>query len=262
MTLRDSADEPHVFGPDGEGDFAPSSALAMMGRVPKAVLMETALPVTLVTSPGMSVLSPMKVALKRVAGLGVDPFRRAFILDAALVHHDAMVGQRHGLFLVVGDMDEGGADRFWIAFNSSCIWRRSLRSSAPSGSSSSSTAGFDHQGAGQRHALALAAGKLVRLLVEGFRQADHGQRLMGQPVALARGDAPHAQAEARHCCPTLICGKQGIVLEHGGGRALGRRHMVQSCAADQHAALRGMRKPPRIESSVVLPEPDGPSSTV
>ena len=68
VTLRESRMSRMCSGRMARVTCAPSSAVAMMGREPKAVFTEIALSMTLVTSPGMSVLSPMKVAEKRVAG--------------------------------------------------------------------------------------------------------------------------------------------------------------------------------------------------
>ena len=73
------------------------------------------------------------------------------------------VGERHRLFLAVGDVDEGDAE---LASAASSARRAcgSCRngSSAESGSSSSSASRIGDQRAGQRHALLLAAGELRR----------------------------------------------------------------------------------------------------
>ena len=53
---------------------------------------------------------PMKPATKRVGRGGIDLDRRADLLDAAAVHDDDAVGERHRLDLVVGDVDGGDAE--------------------------------------------------------------------------------------------------------------------------------------------------------
>ena len=63
-----------------------------------------------------------------------------------------------------------------MRFSSSCISWRSFRSSAPSGSSSSSTSRPVDERAGERDALALAAGEL-----DGLALAD-----VGEPHSLER----------------------------------------------------------------------------
>src|SRR5438093_267032 len=40
----------------------------------------------------------------------INPLGCTFVLDAAVIHHHAMVGQSHCFLLVMRDMDEGGAD--------------------------------------------------------------------------------------------------------------------------------------------------------
>ena len=71
------------------------------------------------------------------------------------------------------------------AFSSLCICSRSFRSSAPSGSSSSSTCGLADQRARQRHALALAARQLRGPALADAGQLHQRQQLVGAPRALA-----------------------------------------------------------------------------
>ena len=66
----------------------------------------------------------------------------------------------------------------WMRLSSICIAWRSLRSSAPSGSSSSRALGIVGQRPGQRHALLLPAGELRRLPVGELRQPDDRQQLL------------------------------------------------------------------------------------
>ena len=42
----------------------------------------------------------------------VELLRSANLLDNALFQHDDAVAQRHGLSLIVGDVDSGGAEAF------------------------------------------------------------------------------------------------------------------------------------------------------
>ena len=51
----------------------------------------------------------MKRATKAVSRLVEDLARRPGLDDPAAVHHHHDVGQRHGLVLAVGDVDEGEA---------------------------------------------------------------------------------------------------------------------------------------------------------
>ena len=103
---------------------------------------------------------------------------------------------------------------------------RTLASREPKGSSRSSTLRLDGEGAGQGHALALAAGELRGVAV-------------GQPVELhelqqvrdllpdlrfggRRARGPHAQAEG-HVLEHGHVAEQGVVLEHEADAAVAAR---------------------------------------
>ena len=102
---------------------------------------------------------------------------------------------------------------FCSAFSSSCICSLSLRSSAPSGSSRSSTFGLVHQRAGERDALALAAGKLRRAAALIAAELDHGERGSRLALALRLGDALDHQAVGDVLADRHMR-KEGVVLEH------------------------------------------------
>ena len=53
---------------------------------------------------------PMKPATKRFVGVAVELQRRADLLDHTGIQHDDLVGHRHRLDLVVGDVDHRGAE--------------------------------------------------------------------------------------------------------------------------------------------------------
>ena len=81
----------------------------------------------------------------------------------------------------------------WIRLSSICICRRSLRSSAPSGSSSSSTCGPVDQRPGQRDPLLLAAGELGRLAPGQCAELDQLEHLVDLRLDVL--DAAPAQPE-------------------------------------------------------------------
>ena len=58
-----------------------------------------------------------KARNKGVGGVQEQFHRGADLFDAAVVHDDDLVGQRHGLDLVVGDVDAGDAKAFVQALN-------------------------------------------------------------------------------------------------------------------------------------------------
>ena len=101
----------------------------------------------------------------------VDLGRRRHLHDLALVHDGDAVGHGHRLFLVVGDDDEGQAElllqvhQLELRFLAQLLVERAERlveqqHLRPLGDR-----------AGQRHALALAAGELVRLALGELRRA-------------------------------------------------------------------------------------------
>lgn len=128
---------------------------------------------------------------------------------------------------------------FWMWSNSCCIWRLKLRSSAPSGSSSKQkNLRFNHQGAGQGHALLLPAGELMDPSGAHPGQAHHfkGSRDTGQPLGSLYFS--HQQAETdigsyRHVR------KQRIILEHGCRRSSGRRLGRDILAGNEDAPRAG-----------------------
>ena len=145
-----------------------------------------------------------------------DLVRRADLLDPALVHHQHAVGQFQGFVLVVGDEDAGQMDLVVQAAEplpqflphpgveraERLIQQQHFR--------------LDGQRPGQRHALPLAAGKLVRIAMGHALQLHELQQphhfVLDQ--VLARGDAPrpHPQPEG-HVLEHGHVAEQGVVLE-------------------------------------------------
>ena len=184
--------------------------------------------------------------------------RRSDLLDPALVEDGDAVAHRQGLVLVVGDEDEG--DRRDLALDplsSICISWRSFRSSAPSGSSSSSTGGL----------LTSARASATRWRCppeswDGLRAPRPGSRTIASASSprarrSRRGDALHAQ-------PVLdVLGdrhvrEERVVLEDGVDVALVRRQCVTSRPPSSMRPAFGRSKPAIRRSVVVLPEPGRP----
>src|SRR5947208_4374556 len=108
----------------------------------------------------------------------IDALGRTLIFDAALAHHHAVIGKRHGLFLIMGDMNESGADPLLDRLELFLHLPPELEIERPQRFIEEQDRGLDNEGAGERYALALAARKLMRLLAGGFRQADQFQHLL------------------------------------------------------------------------------------
>ena len=117
---------------------------------------------------------------------------------------------------------------------------RSLRSSADSGSSSSITAGSTAKGAGNRHALFLAARKLADHLVRRAMQIDQLQQFLGLRAALGLVNPAHLQAEG-DVLPNRHQRKQREVLEDQRRRPLVGALALHVLAADPDQPRRSVR---------------------
>ena len=117
----------------------------------------------------------------------------------------------------------------------------------------------DHERAGQRHALLLAARELAGLALlrpvsATWARAARPRRSMSR-LATSRMRKPKATFSA-----TVRCGNRRIGLEHHAHVALVHGQVGDVAAADVDAARSGVSKPAIMRSDVVLPQPDGPSS--
>ena len=141
---------------------------------------------------------------------------RADLLDLALVHDDDAIGDLDRLFLIVGDEDARDVDARRAAGGATrAAPCRTFASSAPNGSSSSSTLRLGRERARERDALALAAGELRRDSARRARRAARA-RAARRPLRRSRrvGRFRHAQAE-RDVLEARSCG--------GRARSAGRR---------------------------------------
>mgnify|MGYP003694150989 CR=1 FL=1 len=130
-----------------------------------------------------------------------------------------MVGQRHRLLLVMGDMNEGGADALLDGLRVVLHLAPELEIERAERLVEQQHGRFDHQSAGQRHALPLAAGKLMRLLVE---QCPRGRPAPSAACAALTAQLPVDAMRIIRPKPTLLptrhMRKQRIILEHRRGR--------------------------------------------
>jgi hypothetical protein len=116
-----------------------------------------------------------------------------------------------------------------MSLSSTCICRRSFRSSAPS----------DHR-AGERDTLLLAAGELPRATLGDVIELDHLQGLMGAHERVLGATAPQAEGdvlEHRHVR------EQRVALEDRVDRTPERRHARHVVVADEHAPRRRFLEP-------------------
>ena len=130
----------------------------------------------------------------------VDFARRAELLDDAVVHHRDLVGHRHRFHLVVRDVDGGGVDavvqlaqlmdhqvaELGVERAERLVHQEAFRP--------------PHDGAAERHALAVAAGKARDRFVEQMVDAQELCRLLDPAADLGRRHALRQAAGSRCSC--------------------------------------------------------------
>jgi len=95
---------------------------------------------------------------------------------------------------------------------------------------------LEHHGAGQRHTLLLAAGKLMRLLAAVVDKPDQVEHRLDRAHDRLFVTTLHAQAIG-DVLEHRQMGKQGIVLEHEADAAPIGQHTGHVAAADQDGTL-------------------------
>ncbi len=158
-----------------------------------------------------------------VGRLLVQLDRRADLLDAALVEDRDPVAHRQRLVLVVGDVDEGDAHLALDRLQLDLHLLAQLQVEGAERLVEQQHPGAVDDRAGERDALALAAGELSRPAVAVAGKADHLECLVASPGALGPGDARDPQP----VCDVLADGhvwEQGVVLKDRVDRPVVGRH--------------------------------------
>ena len=202
----------------------------------------------------------MKPATNRLARPVVEILRPADLRDQALVHDGDAVRHGQRLFLVVRDVDEGDAEIGVQAAHLELQVLAQLLVERAQRLVHQQQPGLEHDGAGQRDALLLAAGELARIAVAVARQLHQLERLADQlrPFGLARRRA--ASAGSRCSRPPSGAGtarSSGTPCRCCACAAASPTTDVPSIAMSPSV---GVSKPAIIIRVVVLPEPLGPSS--
>src|SRR5215472_1609194 len=95
--------------------------------------------------------------------------------------------------------------------------------------------GVTYDGAAQRHAVTLTAGKLARLSIQQFADVEDIRRLAHALVDFSSFEFPHLQSE-RHVVAHAHMRVERVVLEHHGDVAVHRRQFVDHVAVDGDVA--------------------------
>ena len=146
-------------------------------------------------------------------GILVDLLRRIVLLDAAAVHNDDPVAHGEGLFLVVGDIDEGDAQPLLQAPQFHLHGLPQLVVQGTQWFVQQQDFRIVYQRPGDGYPLLLAATHLLGLPVTQLLQLGQLQHFGNPFLLLLAGNFFHQQPEADvffHC----HMGEQGIMLEH------------------------------------------------
>ena len=187
------------------------------------------------------------------AGSSVDPFGRARVLDPPVARDHAQIGQRHGLLLVVGDVDEGGADALLDGLQLVLHLAPELEVERAERLVEQQHRRLDHERAGEAPRADAGRRKLVRPAPRDMLQPDQRQRILDGAAALGARDALHQQPEADVAADAHV-GKQRVILKRRWPSGAGQGVVVQSTPAIRTRPALGARKPPRIDNNVVLPD--------
>ena len=189
------------------------------------------------TSPAIALFSPMNVRDERIGRRLVELVRRRDLLQRAVVEHADAVGHGQRLALVVRDVDDVDAEprvqvldlelhvlaQLLVERAERLVHQHELR--------------LEHQRAGERDALLLAAGKLVRPARLEARHAHHVERAAHARRHLGLGEAAHLQRKGDILADRHVR-EERVVLEHDADVAAVRRHAVDALAVERDGAVR------------------------
>src|SRR5829696_7111112 len=155
----------------------------------------------------------------------VHLLRRIYLLYLTVLEDDDPVGHRHGLGLVVGDVDARCPDpvvqlgylrphlhpQFGVEVGERLVHKERLR--------------LADYGTPEGHPLPLAAGERLRLPVEETLDGENPGGLVHPARDLRLVQLPELEREA-HVLPYVHVGVEGVVLEDHGYVALARRKII------------------------------------
>ncbi len=168
-------------------------------------------------------------ALEHLAG-------RAALADVAALHHHQQVGERHGLLLAVGDVDEADLELTLQALELLAHLHAQERVERRQRLVEQKDGRLHDQSARQRDPLLLPARKLRRQARGVVGHAHEIEKLARSSMPLGLRHASHLQAEG-DVVEGAQMREQRIALEHHGGAAPGGRQARDIHVADQDIAL-------------------------
>ena len=183
-----------------------------------------------------------KARHEEVGGVVVEVLRGVDLLDEAPLHdHDATT-HGHGLHLVVGDVDEGGAQPFVEAGDLGPHDPAELGVQIGQRLVQKEDLGASHDGAAQSHSLPLAARQSLGLALQIFRDAQDAGGLGDLLTDDLLGDLGGLEGKG-HVLVDRHVRVEGVVLEDHGDVAVARLHVVDDIPVDAQLPRRDVLQP-------------------
>ena len=159
----------------------------------------------------------------------IDFLWRPDLLQDAVLHHRDLGGQRHGLDLVMRDIDDGGAGAVVQTLDLGAHIDAKLGVEIGERLVEQEEARISHQRPAHRHALPLTARKLSRPALQEMLHLQHPRHRHHRHFAFGLRDAAHLQREADILGDRHVRIER-VGLEHHGDVALRRVQVIdRSC---------------------------------
>ena len=167
--------------------------------------------------------------------------RRIDLLQEAVLHHRDAGRHGHGLDLVVGHVDEGGAQALVQLADFSAGLHAQFGVQVRERLVEEEDGRIAHDGAAYGDALALAAGELLGLAIQQHADAQQVGGFLHLLVDLGFGRLAQLQAE-RHVIVHAHVRVERVALEHHGDVAILGGDIVDDAVADEDAAVADLLK--------------------
>ena len=204
---------------------------------------------------------PMNAPTNRFAGFVEQPLRHVALLQHAVAHHRHPVAQGHRLDLVVGDVDGRRPQALVQPGELGAHARAQLGVEVRERLVHEERPRLADDRPPHRHPLALPAGELRRPAVHAARRARASPPSVDPLGDLRLRHLAMPQPEGEVLAHGLVRVER-VALEHHRDVAVGRLERGDVVVADPDPALVTFSSPAIIRSSVDLPQPDGPTSTM